>query len=424
MLYRYSKVFAGILILALVVAVMGPAGAQEKITLDFPSWQATEPGTMDFWKGLIAEFESEHPGVKINFYPIPYDGYVNTMVTRFVAGDPPGIFHIPVRDLYAFTEEDWLEPMEAELGDVLDEWTPLQEWCVVDDHTVSLLVLAFGVVMAYNELLLEEAGIEEVPTTWDEMLVAATSITKDLDGDGTIDQWGYFLSTADEGHCHDYAISVVSIGLTGEKILSDDGAFNEDVFKTVVAFMRALAEAEAVPRGMSRLIGRELLPEGKIGLQIDGPWIKGFLDRASPDLRAHLKTTLPPAAAKNGVAGGVSNSLSVPKAISPEKKELVFEFIKLFATPEWQKKYGTIAGQPPARRNVFSQEELAELDPSLITAIEAAQYAVNLVPRPVATRLGEYRRVMIDSVLGYVLRGMSMEEALKSARKGVAELLE
>ena len=44
----------------------GQARAQQAVTLDFPSWQAEEPGVAEWWRALIAEFERTHPGVRIN----------------------------------------------------------------------------------------------------------------------------------------------------------------------------------------------------------------------------------------------------------------------------------------------------------------------------------------------------------------------
>ncbi|GAB4084522.1 sugar ABC transporter substrate-binding protein [Myceligenerans cantabricum] len=52
--------------------------------------------------------------------------------------------------------------------------------------------------MGYNKTLLEEEGIglpdEDTPLTWDEWLDIMKQVTKDVDGDGKIDQWGTGLN--------------------------------------------------------------------------------------------------------------------------------------------------------------------------------------------------------------------------------------
>jgi len=412
---------------ALLVLLVTPLSsiAADKIVLDFPSFQVEEPATGTFYRAIVEEFENQHPEVDIDLYHVPYAGYVEMMLARFLAGNPPDIVHLPARDLFAFTQDDWFEPLEMIVGDALSEWTPLQEWCVVDGHTIMVLALAYGYVMGYNEVLLENAGAG-IPTNWQDLLVTATRISDDFDGDGINDQWGFYTSSADEGTCSDVTINSFAITLNGDKIVSDDGTFNDDVFRTTVALFRALVETGAMPGGVGRTIGRELFAEGKVAMIIDGPWIGGYIDLADPSVRPHLKVTLIPSTLTNGTAGGVSNGLCVAKAIDEEKKQLAFEFIKLFVSPEWQRKYGTIGGQLPARIGVFSEQELAtreELERLSVYA-EAGKYAINIVPIALRENMGEYRRVMLDSILGYVLRDMPMEKALSAAKGGVSALLE
>ena len=51
--------------------------------------------------------------------------------------------------------------------------------------------------MFYNKDLFEEAGITEVPTTWDELVDVAKKLTLDKDGDGETDQWGMMFEMDD-----------------------------------------------------------------------------------------------------------------------------------------------------------------------------------------------------------------------------------
>jgi ABC-type glycerol-3-phosphate transport system substrate-binding protein len=129
-----------------------------------------------------------------------------------------------------------------------------------------------------------------------------------------------------------------------------------------------------------------------------------------------------PSSLSKGSAGGVSNGLCVPKAISKEKKAMSLEFIKFFVKPESMKKFATIGGQPPARRNVLTPEELKTME-RMTVFMEAAKYAVNNVPFALATRFGEYRKAVMEPILSHVLRGVSLDEATKQARSSVEKLL-
>jgi multiple sugar transport system substrate-binding protein len=48
-------------------------------------------------------------------------------------------------------------------------------------------------VLNYRKSLFKEAGIQESPKTWDELITAAKKLTKDTNGDGVPEQWGLVI---------------------------------------------------------------------------------------------------------------------------------------------------------------------------------------------------------------------------------------
>jgi multiple sugar transport system substrate-binding protein len=60
------------------------------------------------------------------------------------------------------------------------------------------------------------------------------------------------------------------------------------------------------------------------------------------------------------MAGGPSNALAMPKDIKPERKELVWKFMALASSPEWQRKYAELTGNPPGRVGMISPEAKAK----------------------------------------------------------------
>ena len=57
-----KRMFAALALLAgLSTSTLASA---QSVTLDFPSWQAEEPGFSEWWKGLIQEYEAKHAGIK------------------------------------------------------------------------------------------------------------------------------------------------------------------------------------------------------------------------------------------------------------------------------------------------------------------------------------------------------------------------
>ncbi|MBM3539670.1 MAG: extracellular solute-binding protein, partial [Alphaproteobacteria bacterium] len=75
-----------------MLMLTGPASAQS--VLDFPNWQAEEPGVSTWWKDLIAAYEQRNPGVTVKIQQIPFAQYVRQLTVRFAAGSPPNILHL------------------------------------------------------------------------------------------------------------------------------------------------------------------------------------------------------------------------------------------------------------------------------------------------------------------------------------------
>src|SRR5579862_5887677 len=103
------------LTIAICMLALSPFASAQTVTLDFPSWQAEEPGFGDWWRGLIQDFESKHPGVKVKFYSVPFANYVNQLTVRFSGENPPDIVHLPTRNFASFASQNWLEPIDDQL---------------------------------------------------------------------------------------------------------------------------------------------------------------------------------------------------------------------------------------------------------------------------------------------------------------------
>ncbi len=389
-----------------------PAAA-EPVELEFPSWQATEPGTSDFWKALNAAFQKQHPEVTITFTHLPYPAYTKTMITRFAAADTPDIFHLPAANLYAFAQEGWLEPLDPyfEGTDILESWIPLQEsWNRYKGDTLALMVLGYGWILGYNQRMLDNEGLS-VPATGAEMTEAAAKMTKDTNGDGVTDQFGWAVVTATHS-------SVVShffqqcIGRTGKNVLAEDGSFNEDVVRLGLLSFKKLVDNKSTPMGLNSNGRRSAFSEGRAAMMLEGPWIEGFINKAPDDVRPHLKVGSFPF---THIAGGPSNVLAIPSNLDKGKKDLVAEFVKLFATIEFQRKYAEIAGQPPSRKGVITADILKKR-PNMGIYSDAASKAIRYVPPGLELNYTEWRTTMIDLILEYVLHNRPIDKVIADIR--------
>lgn len=392
----------------LVSLCSAPFAAAQGLTLDFPSWQAEEPGFAEWWKGLVQEYEAKHPGVKVKLYSIPFANYVNQLTVRFAGQNPPDIVHLPSRNFASFASQNWLEPMDDLLkaSDIPGHWSKLQSDMVWDGKTYGLLLLPYGNLLYYNEKILQDAGVK-VPTTPAEWLDAMARTTNRDKG-----QFGLVTTTAEHPNMFIDAATWV-LGekqdwLKGNKYnFSDPG-----VVAAMDRFRKSLAFA---PPGTNSAVARQLFIDGKAAFLRDGPWVWATLQKAKPEIRPVLKMTQLPFPV---ITGGASNSLHIPAKIDAQKKKLVGEFIALAATPAWQEKYVQMTGSPAGRLGMISPEQ-AKKDPHLAAITQAAEKADNLFPTQPALRenYNEFATLFSRAVVRMQSSSQSTEAILAALQK-------
>lgn len=352
--------------LAAALALGTPASAQ--LVLDFPTWQAEEPGLSTWWKDLIAAYEKKYPDVKVNLQQVPFAQFVKQMTVRFAAGNPPDIVHLPSRDFASFADQGWLEPLDERLKstDVLASWTPLQSEMTWAGKTQGVLLMGYGGMLFYNEQKLKDAKLG-VPKTPDEWLAAMKATT-----DAGKGQFGLATITAEHPNMVvEMATWVIGSGadwLKGGKYNFGDPA----VVKAVDSWRQSVAFA---PKGTNSATARQYLIDGKVTFLRDGPWVWGAVEKAPADVKPNLRVAALPFPV---TPGGASNSLHLATKTDAKKKEAAWNFIQLATTPEWQRRYA-LTGSPAPRRNVLTAADIAA-QPQLKLINDEAAKAQNLFP--------------------------------------------
>lgn len=355
-------------------AVLRRARAQGTVTLEFPSWQVTEPGLGDWWRKVNAEFEKQNPGVTIDFVQIPFPQYVTSMTTRFAANTPPDIVHLPSRNFAQFAAQNWLQPIDDVLAaiDVKANWTPLQAEMDWKGQGQGLLLMGYAMMLFYNEALLRQHGLA-LPKTPPQYLDAVAKIT---DRDKGI--FGNADATVDHPNVTVAAATWV-YGEGADWLKGGQWNFTDPAVEKALGDYRA-AMRDAPP-GMTSEAARPLFLQGKVGFWRDGPWFSASLKGAPATVRPNLKMAMMPFPK---VPGGTSNSLHMPAGLAPAKRKLVARFMELIATPEMQRAYA-LSGSPAPRRNVLTPADI-KANPDLKLVADATAEATNIFPVTDAVR--------------------------------------
>ena len=368
-------------------------------TLEFPSWQATEPGFAEFWEYAIGEFNKTYPNVKINLYQIPFANYIDTLTTQFAAGNPPQITHLPSKNFNQFQDMGWFDALDDrfEGTDIPKTWTKMQEGMKVDGKNYGLLLLGNAYSLFYNEKMLNDAGVS-VPTTVDELKDAAQKLTKkDANGNATVFGFG----TASTTHSGVYTPGVTAFVIgEGSHWSNPDGSLNFSDPKLIKGIndFKYFFDNKLIPQGVTDEQKRQYFVEEKIAMIFDGPWVVSLINEASEDVRSHFKVTSIPFP---NVCGAVSNSVHIPASIKADEKDLVWEFYKVLASPEAQSKYAEFTNSPPPKAGAITKE-IAEKNPFLEQMAQDANKAVSVTPPGYGKNYNEFTTLVIDSVLNLV----------------------
>ena len=361
-------------ILAIAAIALAAPLAHAQMTLEFPTWQAEEPGVSTWWKELIAAYEAKNPGVKVNIQQVPFAQFVKQMTVRFAAGSPPDIVHLPSRDFASFADQGWLEPLDDRLGktDIPATWPPLQSEMKWSGKTQGVLLMGYGGILFYNDKMLKDAKVA-VPTTPDQWLAAMKATT-----DAGKGQFGLSTITAEHPNMVvEMASWVIGSGadwLKGGKYNFTDPA----VVKAVDGWRQSVTYA---PKGTNSAQARQLFIDGKVTFLRDGPWVWGAVAKAPADVKPALKIGALPFAV---TPGGASNSLHLAAKTDAKKKDAAWKFIELAASPEWQNRYA-LTGSPAPRKGVLTAADLQK-EPQLKVINDEAAKAQNLFPAVQAVR--------------------------------------
>ncbi|WP_210497074.1 ABC transporter substrate-binding protein [Microvirga antarctica] len=369
--------------------------AQSKV-LKFVSWQKDERGVGDWWASVIKAFEEAHPGVKIEWTKVERGAYSDTMTTLFAGGTPPDIVHLASFEFQKFAENGWLEPLDPKIKESkldLTGWAG-QDTCVWNKQTVCTMMLYFGYFMAYNEDLLKKEGLS-VPKTYDEFLAAAQKTTKDLNGDGIVDQYGTGHETRGGGG--QYMSEMMNYTLdAGGRWTDESGKVTINTPQMIEGLSRwkTIVKTSLTPRDMSAGEVRQLFADGKIAMKTDGPWLWPIIQKGKA--KDQIKTAMVPFTPP---VGGSSNVLAIAADISPENKKLVWDFITIATSDKFQSTYATLGASPPPSPRADISAAKAE-NPNFDLLVQATQAAskakVDRIPKGLEIQFNEFSKMIME----------------------------
>lgn len=178
---------------------------EKEIVLEFgmftgSNWDVASASSFVMIDKAIAKFEEEHPGVRIHYYSgISKEDYSEWCARKLLEGKMPDVFMVPDTDFNLYSSlgvmKNLDELIEHDAGfNRNDFFTTALDAGKYDGHQCALPYETVPVLLFVNKSLLAKEQIE-VPGedwTWDDMYEICRKITKDVNGDGLLDQFGTY----------------------------------------------------------------------------------------------------------------------------------------------------------------------------------------------------------------------------------------
>lgn len=355
-----KKVFTIITVLLVTVSFIFAGGSSEQsdgqihITI-MDSYAAEDPHGQYVYE-YAEKFMELHPNVTIEIQAVAS----NDIYTRLAAmatspRELPTMFYtsadsVPTLHDLGLTED--LNKFMSEEDKAL--WTDgVLESGMINGDLTYIPVSLQPTDVIYRIDRFEEAGLE-IPTTWDEFIECARILTRDSDGDGRIDQWGFGMVGSNDSSGQSRFMCYLWSNGYECAYLDENGVWQTDIttdpkFIEIFSKWTQMNAEGLVPIGITEVnysTAANYFAMGYTSMFLTGPNALGVAYSSNPDLRGKLGSFKIPGNYSGTMLGAEGYAIS--SYASNEEKEMAYEFIKFFANEDSEYKFWQSSGKIPA----------------------------------------------------------------------------
>jgi multiple sugar transport system substrate-binding protein len=395
--------------LAIGTGIGAAAASEVRVVVSYYSAQ-----TGPIFEAMAEEFEKANPDVDIQIEVVNWDNLEQKLTTDVAGGTAPDISIIGTRWLAGYVQEGIAEPLDDYMSEEFEAKfiDTFMSPSVFDGTTYGLPVAASARALYYNKAMFEQAGIAEPPATWDQLKDAAAKIAA-LEGDvygfgiqgkeiETDAYWYYAFWT--------HGGELLQDGKSG--IASAAGVQAANLYKSMID--EGLTQPGVT--GYNRENMQDLFKQGRLGILLTGPWLRGQLQEEAPDIEYGI-APIPEGTTR--ATYGVTDSIIM--FASSEVKEDAWKFLEEAAfTDKWRREFTLKEGFLPVFKSVAEDPHFAD-DPELAAFTELLP---NAKFAPIIPNWEEMADATSRALQQIYLGDAAPEQALGEAAARIDELLE
>lgn len=252
-----------------VLATAMPVAAQET-TLSYMLW-STEQEAIE--APAIAAFEAANPGVTVDVQAMQPSDYWPRVSALAASGDLPDVMAMSSGFVQEWAVAENLLDLtpfigETSLNGYFDNAVAIGQ---IGGAQVAFPQNWVAPVLFYNRSAFDAAGIgyPAADWTWDDFRAAAEALTIDADGDGTPEQYGYWVYGR-------YAQTDPWVFRNGGRFVTEDGAALDinAAAQNALAFLSSIVDDGFAPRPqeLEGIRQQDVFGMGMAAMWVDGSW--------------------------------------------------------------------------------------------------------------------------------------------------------
>jgi multiple sugar transport system substrate-binding protein len=384
-----------------------------------------------FWNGftgpdgatmekIVQRFERE-TGIRVKMQIIPWSTYYDKLLLSLAYGGAPDVFICHANRIAEFARYGVFRQLddliEADKGFNSSDFLPnIWKAGQYAGKQVGLPLDCHPQGLYYNLKLFREAGIVDAqgnpkpPATWEEFLDAARRLTKDKDGDGRPDQWGFaftWLRTNWITFISQHGGSILSPDLKRATLAEPPAVRATQQMCDIISRYRVAPK----PEGFDSWMG---FRQGRVAMAIEGIYMISSVEEQRG--LEYAGAPVPSFGPRRAVWGG-SHLLCMPKNLSPQRAQLVWRFMRYLSdhSLDWAE-----GGQIPVRRSLLNQPRFRQMRVQYAFA-KQLPYVVFEPASHKSTEIMPFYDAAIEAAL---LGIKSPQDALNEAARRIQQVLD
>lgn len=387
--------------------------AAGEATIEFWTMQL-QPQFTDYFQSLIANFETENPGIKVKWVDVPWAAMENKILTSVTANTPPDVVNLnPVFASQLAGRNAWLD-LDTKISDAERSSYLPNIW-----QASTLNGKSFGIpwylttrLTIYNRDLLQAAGINKVPSTYGELADVAQKI-KEQTG-----KYAFFVTFApqDSGEVLE---SLVQMGVT---LVDQEGkaAFNSPQGKAafqywVNLYQQGLLPKEALTQGHRH--GIDLYQSGETAFLASGPEFLNTIARNAPQI-AKASAIAPQITGDTGKKNVAVMNVVVPRA--SQHPDAAVKFALFLTNDENQLAFAKAANVLPSTKQALADSYFQNVPETASTVerarvISAKQLQQAEILTPTLRDSKRLQKAIYENLQAAMLGQKTVDQALEDA---------